>query len=195
MKGRWGETTVKAATKTPESGPVVLMLTWAIVLLSVVAHAQDQPSAPAPSSPSLGAYDWFGRAGLTCAAGASLSSVGTKPTAQCGALFSMPFFDLETGIMGPQANRSPFSGYLSTNLWFPVIPIKDRGNKHGVPLVTGGYTRMFETGHAVDYGLAFAHPLDGSHSIQFEVRDYWAFANPDQHNIVFRVVWLVGLPD
>jgi len=76
-----------------------------------------------------------------------------------------------------------------------LIPFKQLGNKYGVPLVVGGYTRMFETGHALDYGVAFAKPIDRSHSIQFEVRDYWAFANPNQHNIVFRVVWLVGLPD
>jgi hypothetical protein len=66
---------------------------------------------------------------------------------------------------------------------------------HGVPLIVGGYTRMFETGHALDYGVAFAKTVDSTHSIQFEARDYWAFANPNQHNVVFRVVWLVGLPD
>jgi hypothetical protein len=54
---------------------------------------------------------------------------------------------------------------------------------------------MFETGHALDYGLAYAHTIDETHSIQFEVRDYWAFSNPNQHNVVFRVVWLVGIPD
>jgi hypothetical protein len=103
--------------------------------------------------------------------------------------------DLEVGVMGPQANRSTLSGYLSTNAWIPLIPPKNLSNKHGVPLVVGGYTRMFETGHALDYGLAFARPVDASHSIQFEVRDYWAFANPNQHNVVFRVVWLLGLSD
>ncbi|MGB7546683.1 MAG: hypothetical protein WBM14_02960 [Terracidiphilus sp.] len=54
---------------------------------------------------------------------------------------------------------------------------------------------MFETGHALDYGVAFAKPIDSSHSIQFEVRDYWTFANPSQHNVVCRLVWLVGSPD
>ncbi len=64
-----------------------------------------------------------------------------------------------------------------------------------VPLIVGGYTRMFETGHAVNYGIAFAHALDHSDYVQFEVRDYWAFSNPDQHNVVFRVVWLFGIVD
>jgi hypothetical protein len=58
---------------------------------------------------------------------------------------------------------------------------------------------MFETGHAVNYGIAWSHTVaPGKHqdkSIQFELRDYLAFANPAQHNVVFRVSWLFGLPD
>jgi hypothetical protein len=171
---------------------------FGIGLLAGIAGAQTQPAIPAKAATSPmsgGAYNWFGRTGLVCGAGASNSSVATKPTVQCGGLFSGPFFDFETGVMGPQANQSAVSGYLSTNLSIPLIPLQRLGNEHGVPLVMGGYTRMFETGHAVDYGVAYAHPIDSSHSIQFEVRDYWAFSNPSQHNVVFRIAWLVGLPD
>jgi hypothetical protein len=168
-------------------------------LLTAVAWAQTQPAAPmkaAAPPASLGAYNYLYWAGLTCGAGASNSTAATKPTAQCGGTFSLlPFFNLEAGVMGPQAKRSAVSGYLSTNAWAPLVPFKHLANKHGIPMVVGGYTRMFETGHALDYGLAFAHPIDSSHSIQFEVRDYWAFANPSQHNVVFRIAWLVGLPD
>jgi hypothetical protein len=177
----------------------VTVLVAGISLLAGITSAQNEPSpaaTPKAAPSDLGAYaDWFGRAGLTCGSGASTSQGATQPTVQCGGVFSAPFFDLEAGVMGPQANRSPISGYMSTNLWAPLIPLKKLGNKYGVPLVVGGYTRMFETGHALDYGVAFAKPIDASHSIQFEVRDYWAFANPNQHNVVFRVVWLVGLPD
>jgi hypothetical protein len=173
-------------------------LILSISLLTGIAGAQNQPAVPAkPTTPptSIGAYNWLYRAGLVCGAGASTSPVATKPTVQCGGILGFPFFDLETGVMGPQANQSAVSGYLSANLWFPLIPQKDWNNKYGIPLVVGGYTRMFETGQALDYGLAYAHPIDNSHSIQFEVRDYWAFSNPSQHNVVFRIVWLVGLPD
>jgi hypothetical protein len=103
----------------------------------------------------------------------------------------LPFLDLETGMMGPQANRSAVSGYLSTDL---VLPLSHQ-TKRGLPLFIGGYTRMFETGNALDYGLALSRTIDFKHSIQFEIRDYWANANPNQHNVVFRVVWLIGLPD
>jgi hypothetical protein len=173
-------------------------LIFTIATLAQIASAQTpsaaQIKAPAPP-PTVGAYDWFARAGLVCGAGASYSAIATRPTVQCGGILSGPLFDLETGVMGPQANQSSVSGYLSTNLWTPLIPFEDLGNRHGVPLAIGGYTRMFQTGNALDYGLAFAHPIDQSHSIQFEVRDYWAFSNPHQHNVVFRVVWLVGLSD
>jgi len=163
---------------------VLKTLLVCICLLSGIAGAQ-----------SLGAYTYFARAGWVCGAGASNSPVATKPTVQCGGIFSGPFFDLEAGVMGPQANQSTVSGYLSTNLFIPLMPLKDLGNRHGVPLVVGGYTNMFQTGNALDYGLAFAHPVDKYHSIQFEVRDYCAFSNPTQHNVVFRIAWLTGIDD
>jgi hypothetical protein len=166
-------------------------------LFTVPTYAQYQPQPPQKPTASKSpddAYNWTYRAGLTCGGGASTSTVATKPTMQCGALFGIGIFDLETGVMGPQANRSPVSGYLSTNLVAPLFP-KLSSKLHGLPLAVGGYTRMFETGHALDYGLAYARSTGDGHSIQFEVRDYWAFANPSQHNVVFRIVWLVGLPD
>lgn len=167
------------------------------IFLPAIAIAQSRataPKRPAPEPTGAGAYNWFYHAGYTCGGGASESAVAVKPTVQCGGIFSMlPFLDLEVGVMAPQANRSQASGYFSTNVVIPLMPI-DKA-KHVLPLAVGGYTRMFETGNALDYGLALSHPVDSSHSIQFEVRDYWVAANPNQHNIVFRVVWLVGVPD
>jgi hypothetical protein len=170
------------------------------ILCAQNAGSQTPPAAPAKATavpaPSVGAYNYLYQAGLVCGAGATTSPVSTKPTVQCGGLFTMfPFFNIETGVMGPQANRSAVSGYLSTNFFVPAMSLQKVGKLHGVPLIVGGYTRMFETGHALDYGVAYAHTIDESHSIQFEVRDYWAFSNPSQHNVVFRVVWLVGIPD
>lgn len=156
--------------------------------------AQTLPAAmakrPAPSA-GRGAFEYLYRAGLVCGAGASYDVTATKPTVQCGGLFAVDLFELEAGVMGPETSHSTVSGYLSTNLVFPLGTLKNRG----VPLVVGGYTRMFETGSGVDYGLGYAHPVDSTHSVQFEVRDDWLFSNPHQHNVVFRVVWLVGLPD
>jgi hypothetical protein len=98
-------------------------------------------------------------------------------------------------LNGPSSKPKRRFRYLSTNLVAPLATPRLADKMHGVPLIMGGYTRMFETGHALDYGVAFAKTIDSTHSIQFEARDYWAFANPNQHNVVFRVVWLVGTPD
>ena len=168
------------------------------LLFTGIAGAQTvPPSAPSPqpASTDTGAYAWWAGFGLTCGSGASAAAATVKPAAQCGALMYMPFVALEAGVMGPQAKQSNVSGYLSTNVWIPLIAPSKVGNAHGVPLVEGGYTRMFETGHALDYGIAFARSIDDAHSVQFEVRDYWEFSNAHQHNVVFRVVWLVGVPD
>ena len=159
-----------------------------------LAHAQA--AAKAWPDGGLGAYNYLYRGALVCGGGASHSDVSSNPTVQCGAVLSMPpFLDLEFGVTGPQANRSNISGYLSTN-FVPPLPSTKRFTKNiGMPLAICGYTRMFETGHAVDFGVAFARPLDSSHSVQFEARDYVAFASPAQHNVVFRVAWIVGVPD
>ena len=96
--------------------------------------------------------------------------------------------------MAPQANRSKLSAYLSNDF---VLRIAPKSTEHwpGHPLVLGGYTRMFETGHAIDYGAGYEYHLSDSRSLQFELRDYYTFANPNQHNVFVRVVWIVGVPD
>jgi hypothetical protein len=168
-----------------------------LCLLSAFAGAQALPEAPKKAPAGAGAYNYLYRAAWVCGTGASHSSIATKPTVQCGGLFSsfIPFVDLEAGVMVPQANRSSVSAYLSTNASVPLVNSRGTAYLHGLPLLVGGYTRMFETGHAADYGVAFAHTVDESHSLQFEVRDYVAFSNPTQHNVIFRVMWMTGIPD
>ena len=190
----------RTAPWTGQTLTAVLSMVACIGLLTGIAGAQDLPAAPVkpPTPPPLkGAYSWPIRVGLACGGGASTSSVGTTPTAQCGGILSLPIFEFEAGVMGPQANRSSVSGYLSTNAWIPLVRLRDLSpayvnGKNESLRVVGGYTRMFEIGHALDYGVTYARPIDESHSIQFEARDYWAFANPSQHNLVFRVAWLSG---
>jgi hypothetical protein len=184
--------------RTRRVNQTLARLLWIGLLTGVVA-AQTQPAVP-PKTPNLplseGAYgNWLFQAGVMCGAGASTSSIATKPTGQCGGLLSFPFFDLEAGALGPQTTSSAVSGYLSTNLWIPLTHLQDLGNKLGVPLAVGGYTRVFGTENALNYGVAYAHPVDISHSIQVELRDYWAFSSPHQHDVVFRIVWLIGIPD
>jgi hypothetical protein len=138
------------------------------------------------------AYSSLFRAGVMCGTGASASSAGTKPTFGCGVgVNPLAVVYTEIGVMGPQANRSYVTGYLTNDFILPL----DRAKI--VPLLFGGYTRMFETGHALDYGVGLALPTrkNKDKSVQMEIRDYLTFANPTQHNVVFRLGWVVGLPD
>jgi hypothetical protein len=135
---------------------------------------------------------YFVNVGAFCGMGATSSPLATKPTAGCGfggAFLPLPLF-VEFGIMAPQANRSYLSGYLSVDGRIPLASL----NVHYLPMAIAGYSRLFETGHALDYGLALATPRFGSKdhsaSFQFELRDYWTFANPAQHNIMLRIGWM-----
>lgn len=142
-----------------------------------------------------GAYGFLYRAQLACGVGSTTATVATKPTGMCGAGFVMlPMLTTEVGVMGPQAHHSAVSAYLSEDLVMPIAPAAtSRWNGH--PLLIFGYTRMFETGHALDYGLGYERHIDATHSLQFELRDYYAFAHPNMHNVFLRVVWTVGMPD
>jgi len=93
--------------------------------------------------------------------------------------------------MGPQANRSYLSGYISLD---GNIPLAHPTLKY-LPMAIVGYSRLFETGHSLDYGLALALPRfskkrDDSKSFRIELRDYCTFANPTQHNIMLRIGWM-----
>jgi len=175
---------------------MAVMCSLGLVMVVSVAQAQQADQTKPVTYPvGHGAYNSYGEAGLVCGAGASNSDATIKPTVQCGGSLNLGFLNLEAGVMGPQASQSAVSGYLSTNLWVPLVSLRYSPARRGVPIVIGGYTRMFETGSAVDYGVGYAHPVDSMHSIQFDVRDYWVYSSASQHNVVLRVSWLVGLAD
>jgi hypothetical protein len=189
--------------------------------LSSVAGAQTSESTDAPTSSSqqsvpvankppttrplpTHAYQpkpsdtYFYNAGGFCGIGASTSPAATKPTAGCGAgLTVVPFpFFFEVGVMAPQANRSYLTGYISVDQSIPFA----RPTTKYLPMAIVGYSRLFETGHAFDYGIALALPRfgkqkDNSKSLRIELRDYWTFANPQQHNVMLRIGWMVEVHD
>jgi hypothetical protein len=155
---------------------------------------QDAVAAKPPVTPQQSSMgeEYIYVLGAFCGAGASTSSAGTKPTAGCGVgmtLIPVPIF-IELGLMGPQANRSSLSGYISVDT---SIPLLQKRIKY-LPMAIVGYSRLFETGHSFDYGLALAMPRWGDPkrvgSTRIELRDYWTFANPAQHNVMLRVGWM-----
>jgi hypothetical protein len=193
----------KAVSRWLRVGSLPLAL-LAILLASPTAHAQtemedqqvDAPVTQAKQAPvprHHGNETYLYHVGAFCGVGSSVSSVATKPTGGCGAgmtLIPIPVF-VEVGVMGPQANRSYLSGYVSVDGSIPLA----RTSSTYLPLAIFGYSRLFETGHALNYGLALALPRPGkrsdtSKSLRLELRDYWTFANPAQHNIMLRIGWM-----
>jgi hypothetical protein len=107
-------------------------------------------------------------------------------------LIPIPVF-VEVGLMAPQANRSYLTGYISVDGSVPLAPTSSKY----LPMAIVGYSRLFETGHAFDYGLALALPrlhgkADDGRSLRIELRDYWTFASPSQHNIMLRTAGWVS---
>jgi hypothetical protein len=161
--------------------------------------ASTSTSAPASQAASPTRYHsqasatYLYNVGVFCGAGTSTSPAGIVPTTGCGAgltLVPLPIF-LEVGVMGPQGNRSHLYGYMSID---GSIPLACPTNIY-LPLAIVGYTRLFETGHALDYGVALALPRfykqrDDSKSLRVELKDYCTFANPTQRNIMLRVGWM-----
>ena len=154
------------------------------------------PQAPAPALEIPPQASYLSHAGVLCAVGAATSSAATKPTVGCGAglsLFEVPLF-VEVGVMGPQANRSPVSGYISLDWHVPLVSLRFRVQ----PQVLFGYSRLFETGHAADFGLALAMPRPSHHdgsSLRVELRDYATFSNPTQHLVVLRLGLMTPVHD
>jgi hypothetical protein len=70
----------------------------------------------------------------------------------------------------------------------------DRGWKL-LPFATAGYTRLFGTGNAVNFGGGIDYRLSQIQAIRMEVRDYYSFSSPAQHNIGLRIGFVIYLSD
>lgn len=56
------------------------------------------------------------------------------------------------------------------------------------PFLTGGYTRTFVTGYAVNFGLGLDFGKDEyKEVVRIELRDYYLFTGPQQHVIGLRI--------
>ena len=160
-----------------------------------VPRGQSAPTSPIEKKASPAQLANY-YAGVFCGLGTSTSSRGSLPAAGCGAgitFLPLPLF-VEVGVMGPQANRSYISGYLSVDANIPLARISTLY----LPLALIGYSRLFETGHALDFGLALNLPTrdgPGNASMRVELRDYYTFANPAQHNVMLRVGWISPVSD
>lgn len=173
--------------------PALLAVVSLAASLSGTAQiAKPTPPTPLPQAPAPRhrlREHLYPYVGTFCGVGGTTSSQATLPTAGCGAGFTLLPFPIplytEVGVMGPQANRSYLSGYVSVDASIPLA--KTTSTYLAVALV--GYSRLFETGHALDYGVALIlpRPWKPDADMRLELRDYYTFANPTQHNVMLRI--------
>jgi hypothetical protein len=100
----------------------------------------------------------------------------------------------EGGYVGPWSRLKAGSGILSFN-YMPSWQADKQGRF--LPFATLGYTHLFGTGNAVNYGGGLDLRLNNIHAIRFEARDYYSPTHPQtaQHNVAFRVGWVIYLWD
>jgi hypothetical protein len=181
--------------------PLLRLLLFAIFFQATVASARAQDAASPKFVPFAGA-------------GILASQGHTKGEFQAGAAFeeappdAWGGFSFEAGVLGPWAipkARSPFLSFNYMAAWQFGPSGKGRTPKGGYywhdlgrklfPFATAGYTRLFGTGNAVNFGGGFDYRFNYAHAIRTEVRDYYSFASPTQHNVALRIGLVLYIPD
>lgn len=117
-------------------------------------------------------------------------------------------FSFETGYLGPWSKPHIGSAFVSVDYMaaWNLGPSgsgrttngsrywSDRGWKL-LPFASAGYTRLFGTGNAVNFGGGFDYRLSNMRAIRVEVRDYYSPSAPAQHNVALRVGLVIYLSD
>jgi hypothetical protein len=153
----------------------VAMLALLVFLIGFsIAHAQTKPpvAPPEPSGDGLGtdcAYENFfvGPSLLTTPSFTGGVTIGQYFARTLGkGVVPSPQFEL--GIVGPLPSGHSLDGLVSMNAMFADrIP-----HHHAYVSLTGGYTRMFVTGNAVNFGLGFdLGKEEYKRIVRIEVRD------------------------
>jgi hypothetical protein len=103
-----------------------------------------------------------------------------------------PGFLLEGGYIGPFNRFSAGSAIFSAN---PAWELPFSATRRSV-LFTIGYTRMFATGNALNYGAGLSLPVGhGANRLRIEVRDYMRFTSATEHNFALRLGYALYASD
>lgn len=96
----------------------------------------------------------------------------------------VPSPQFELGMAGPLPGGHPLDGLVSVNAMFAnKIP-----RQHVYPFLSGGYTRIFATGNAVNFGLGVDLGKDEYRRLlRIEVHDYYLLSGPRQHVVGLRI--------
>ena len=119
-------------------------------------------------------------------------------------------FAAEGGYLGPTSKPRAGSAFFSLDYMtsWAIGPSPTGRTSQGnstwhdqgwklLPFVSTGYTRLFGTGNAINFGggLDYRPRPKGHNAIRFEIRDYYAPASPSQHNVAFRIGWISYIQD
>jgi putative flippase GtrA len=97
-------------------------------------------------------------------------------------IVASPQFEL--GLVGPLRGGHPVDGLVSVD----AMLANKLAHRHAYPFATVGYTRMFATGNAVNFGFGVDFGKDEfKRIIRLEVRDYYLFTGPQQHVVGLRI--------
>jgi hypothetical protein len=159
----------------------------AIVLAVILAHpwstaAQDTASPKLTLFGGVGSHLSAGNSAGEAQLGASFDE--TPPGANFGILF-------EAGAAVPWSNLNSSSAILSVD--YSAAWSLDKSQRF-LPFATLGYSRLFGTGNAMNFGVGLDYRLSHIRAIRVEARDYWV-PERSTHDVALRVGWVLYLQD
>jgi hypothetical protein len=165
--------------------------------ITLALAAAPESSAQSANDPSLVNYPQFVPFG---GAGASLSHGHSRCAMQLGASFAVAPTNswqdllLEGGYIGPWANLKTGSALFSANY---LTRRKINSNEKFIPFFTAGYSRLFDTGNAINFGGGVDCQLNRTNALRIEARDYYAFTEPRRQDVARRIGYVIylDLPD
>ncbi len=124
--------------------------------------------------------------------GASLGGVVAHRSLRA---FTFPGFDMELGAIKGVQPGSARDGIFS----FDFQPAWTNRSQTAAPYLTGGYSRVFASGNALNFGAGI-NPIpkgmaENGRFARIEARDYWTFASERQHLVTLRIAFCFGIPD
>ncbi|HET9180597.1 MAG TPA: hypothetical protein VFP59_00570 [Candidatus Angelobacter sp.] len=99
----------------------------------------------------------------------------------------------EGGYISPANSFSAGSAILSLN-YLGRFNFSDRPDPGVMTFLTGGYTRLFGTGNAINFGGGLEFKITDLTRIRVELRDY-RHSGPAEHNFAIRIALVKTLPD
>lgn len=101
-------------------------------------------------------------------------------------------FLFEGGYAGPVADAG--SALFSAN-YLGTLQVQKAKSTILLPSFTGGYTRLFGTGNAINFGGSLDFVLSQKRAIRVEARDYLRLSGVREHNVALRVGYIFYIPD